>query len=324
MPASPEPLTERILPRAGLRRWLAIVGWCLIPFVRLVAVALLLAASGVTEDAFTWAAGRTTGALLNVYLIAVTLVGLPPVVAKLIAIGKLGGASTERVARWRGAVVPTTVIALLLTVLTESSIVEFGVATALSSPLPFVVSFAGNFLIRVPQAGAFWLSVVALLTVAALGRQPVPGRFPEDRSLGLKGVGQLVTTILFYYIVLLTPSVLVGTSRFQDFVAVLSLFALGLIALVVAVWTVHSRMAAERTRAVAEARAAYAKAYREAANHTDEDTARQLRVGRMLLDGAESIHEWPFDDRAQRVLGLLLSGVITGVVVRLAVFVLGI
>ena len=41
----------------------------------------------------------------------------------------------------------------------------------------------------------------------------------------------------------------------------------------------------------------------------------------MLLDGAESIHEWPFDERTQRIAGLLISSVITGVVVRLVILI---
>jgi hypothetical protein len=323
--ANPEPLTERILPRAGLARWLAILAWCSVPIVRLAAFALLLAGSGLADDPWNVFDGRIQGVLLNVYILAIVLIGTRPVAERLNAIGRLGGQSTERVASLQASATATLAIALFLTVTTESlQFSEFDASAIASAPLPFVVSFAGTFLMRVPQSAAFWVSVVALLTVAELGRQPVPGTFPEDRSLGLKSVGQLLTTILFLYVVLFTPTFLLGTSTLVGLITILALFALGLTAMLFAVWAMHKRMAAERKAAIDAARAQFAEAYRAARATASEANARRLEITRMLLDGAESIHEWPFDDRTQRIVGLLLSGVVTGVVVRLVIFSLGI
>jgi hypothetical protein len=323
--ANPEPLTERILPRTGPARWLAILAWCSVPIVRLAAFALLATASGLVDDPWTEVNARGTGTLLNVYILAVVLIGTRPVTVRLNAIGRLGGRSTERVASLQASATATLAIALFLTVTTELvQLSEFSSSDIASAPLPFIVAVVGTFLTRIPQSAAFWVSVVALLTIAALGRQPVPGTFPEDRSLGLKSVGQLLTTILFLYVVLFTPTFLLGTSTLVGLITILALFALGLTAMLVAVWAMHRRMAAERKAEIDGARAQFAEAYRAARTTANEANARRLDVTRKLLDGAESIHEWPFDDRTQRIVGLLLSGVVTGVVVRLVIFSLGI
>jgi hypothetical protein len=200
----------------------------------------------------------------------------------------------------------------------------YSVGTVLSNPLSFALAVLIGFLERVPQAIGLWLSIVALVTVARLGQQPVPGTFPEDRSLGLKAVGELLATILFFYVAIFVPLFLFGTAALPALIGAVAVFALVLIAMLVAAWSVHRRMAAERKVAVGAARAEYALAYRAAAVTASESAHRRLHVARLLLDGAESIHEWPFDDRTQRIVGILLSGVLTGVVVRFVVFTLGI
>jgi hypothetical protein len=323
--ANPEPLTERILPQAGLGRWLAIIAWSLVPMARLAVVAVLVAAAGLVDQPATQVSAHIGAALLNTYLLVVVLLGTRPVARRVAAIGRLGGYSTERVAGYQSSVLAAVLIALFLTFSTEVGVWgEFPASGVLANVLPFVVSFGATFVIRLPEAAAFWVFVIALLTVAALGRQPVPGTFPEDRSLGLKSVGQLLTTLLFLYVVLLVPSLVFGTSTLLGLLVILALMGLGMAAMLVAVWALHMRMAAERTAAVGAARSQFADAYRAARANATEENTRRLQATRLLLDGAESIHEWPFDDRTQRVAGLLLSGVITGVVVRLVLIALGV
>jgi hypothetical protein len=323
--ADSQPLTERILPQAGLSRWLAIVVWSLVPMLRLVVVAALVAAAGLVAGPGTYTGAHLSGALLNTYLLVVVLIGIRPIARRVGAIALLGGHSTERVAALQASVLVPILIALLLTVTTESvQLSDFSASAITSNPIPFAIAFLGTFVMRVPEGVAFWVFVVALLTVAALGRQPVPGSFPEDRSLGLKAVGQMLTTLLFLYIVILGPSLLFGTSTLIGLISILALMGLGLAAMLVAVWAMHMRMAAERAAAVGAARAQYAVAYRAARANPTDDATRRLQATRLLLDGAESIHEWPFDDRTQRIAGLLLSGVITGVVVRLVLIALGV
>ena len=49
-----------------------------------------------------------------------------------------------------------------------------------------------------------------------------------------------------------------------------------------------------------------------------------LLVAEAILRGAESIHEWPFDDQMQRVAAIVMTGVVTGIVVRFLGFALGV
>lgn len=320
--ANPEPLTERLLPRAGIWRWLAIAGWDSVPLVRLVLFLALITTIGLEGDTSAVITARFPGTLLNVYVLAIVLVGTRPVAERVAAIGRLGGQATEKVASRQASVVAVLLIMLSLAIpIIFGLFSDYGVATIASNALSFALYLAVSLLILLPEATALWVSVVGLLTIATLGRQPVPGTFPEDRSLGLKSVGQLLTMLLFLYVVILTPALIFGTSRLIDLLTVIGLFAFGVGAMLVAVWAIHVRMAAERTSAVAAARARYADAYRKATAQPNENTARRLEVSRMLLDGAESIHEWPFDERTQRIAGLLLSGVITGVVVRLVILI---
>jgi len=159
--------------------------------------------------------------------------------------------------------------------------------------------------------------------VAELGRHPVPGTFPEDRSLGLRRVGTLLTTILLFYTAILIPAFIFATSRFVDFVTVVGIASLGLGAMLVAVWQTHRRMTAHRAHEVDVATARYADAYRRAVANADPDAGSALQTAALLLEGAKSIHEWPFDDRTERVAGLLLTSVLAGLVVRLVLIGLG-
>jgi hypothetical protein len=212
----------------------------------------------------------------------------------------------------------------VLAVAGEASVMtEYGVQAIGRAPLAFGVELVMAVLIRFPQAVALWTGVVALATVAELGRHPVPGTFPEDRSLGLRKVGTLFTTILLLSVVVLVPAFIFGTSRLVDFLTVLGITLIGLASMVVAVWQIHRRMVAERAHEVEVATTRYAAAYRRAAADSGPDAGAALQTSQTMLDGAKSIHEWPFDDRTERLAGLLLSSVLAGVLVRLVLIGLG-
>jgi len=264
------------------------------------------------------------GSILNVYALLIVLVGVRPISQRLAQVAALGNEQTARVARLNGSTVGPLVLLSVLMVLGETStIVEFGMSAIVGAPLPFVVEFVFALLIRLPQAVALWTSVIALATVAELGRHPVPGEFPEDRSLGLRKVGTMLTTVLTLYVAILIPAFIFATSRVADLVTVVLIAMLGLAAMLVAVWQVHRRMVAERAREVAVATARYAAAYRKAAIDAGPEAGAELQTAQLMLDGAKSIHEWPFDDRTERVAGLLLTSVVAGVIVRLVLIGLG-
>jgi hypothetical protein len=319
------PLTERILPANGIARALIIGVWAAVPFVRLASFAVLAPVSGVLADRSAWLNEYLPGAFLNAYLIVIVLIGERIASSQLGSISHLGSERTVRLTRLNGSALVAVALALLLTVLTEASqVVDFGVAAIQGSPLPFVAAFVLAFVIRLPQAVAFWTSVVSLVAIAEIGRHPVPGTYPEDRNLGLKGVGRLLSTLPGLYVAAFVPIFVFGTAQLTDLAVTIGLFVVGLAAMLLAVWRMHQRMAAERLREVSAANERYAAAYRRAAANPNPQSGAAIQTAQALLEGAQSIREWPFDDQTQRVVGLLATSVLTGVVVRVALLALGI
>jgi hypothetical protein len=106
------------------------------------------------------------------------------------------------------------------------------------------------------------------------------------------------------------------------------IFLLGLGVMVLAVSRLHRAMVEERNAQVAQARERFAGAYRavEARRRPKalEAQAVELQAASAILQGAESIFEWPFDERMQRIAAIVVTGVITGLVVRLILLGLGI
>jgi hypothetical protein len=324
------PLTERLLPR-GPWRWAGIVGWSALPFVRILVFGLLGAAAGLAPDVGTLVNSHMSGAILNAYVIAVALLGTGILAKQLETLGALGGGEAARWTRHNRSIVVPLVLAVGLTFLNGASQVqEFGTQAVSGAPQVFGIDFLLTLLFRIPQATALYSTAIALLAVAELGRHPPPGTFPEDRSLGLGAVGELLTTVLFGYVAIFIPVLLFGTSgnvlapRVGEFLLIVGVLALGLAAILVAAWSMHRRLVAERARQVGAARARYAVAYRGALAGSEQGAGTALETARLLLEGAESIHEWPFNDRTLRVVGLLLTGVITGIVLRVAILTLGI
>ena len=317
------PVTERVLPHGRLR-WLVIAAWSAVPLARLGIFASLIAGAGLIAAPMDFVEIHFAGALLNTYVLLIVLLGIRPVTKRLVQVAALGNERTERVARLNGSTLGPLLLLLVLLVLGEiSTLIEFGGQAVAGAPVPFIVEFVFALLIRLPQAVALWTSVVALATIAELGRQPVPGSFPEDRSLGLRKVGTLLTTILLFYVSVLLPAFIFATARVADFLTVVTITLLGLAAMLVAVWQIHRRMVAERAHEVEAATRRYASAYRRAASDSQATAGSELQTAQLLLDGAKSIHEWPFDDRTERVAGLLLTSVLAGVVVRLILIGLG-
>ena len=318
------PITERLLPPRGRSRWLVIAAWCSIPLVRLLIFAPMLAAAGLVEAPMDVFQAHFFGAVLNAYVLLIVLLGIRPVTQRLRQVAALGNEQTERVARLNGSRVGPLMLLLVLTVLGEISLVtEYGGQAIAQAPIAFAVEFLFALVIRLPQSVALWTSVVALATVAELGRHPVPGTFPEDRSLGLRKIGTMLTTILLFYAAILIPAFIFATSQLPNLLTVIGIALLGLAAMLVAVWQIHRRMVAERAHEVEAATARYAAAYRQAAADPSADANSNFQSAQLMLEGARSIHEWPFDDRTERIAGLLLTSVLAGVIVRLVLIGLG-
>jgi hypothetical protein len=321
------PATERILPPGGSLRVVGIGLFVALPFIHLLAVWLLERATGVTSAGAEVLIDLLPGRFLNAYLTVLTLWGAAHVAARLREVRELTPEDVGPPADWRTWLLVPLLFMVVFTIGYEAERVSALPVSGRSVIPASVVSIGLSLLIRLPQASAFWTVVVALLAIARMHR--LPGTFPEDRTLGLRPVGALVTTTLLLYAAAFSPTFIVGVDRLTDLVLTGFVFVLGIGAIVLAVSRLHAGMVEERTRQVAEARARYARAYRAVAHAgaagktSAEAQAVELQAAGALLQGAESIYAWPFDEGMQRIAGIVLTGVVTGVVIRLIFLALG-
>ncbi len=316
------PLTDRLLPRSPGARVAVIAGFAVLPFVH-----LLVVASIAPEG---WAAAIAAGLpsrFVNAFLVVLSFWGAHHLGARLVEVCGLTHDHGPR-ATWLTWLMPPVVLDLVLGLANElTRLADLGPARAADDLPTLALSFVLALLIRLPQMAAFWTVVVALLMTARVDAEQLPGRYPDDRSLGMRPVGELVFVVFVMFSAAFVPVFLISEVSAIEFVPTIGLFVLGITAMVLAVWQVHRRMADERARQVSVAKARFAEAYRaaQAASGGGEGTAAEraldaaatrLSTAEALLRGAESIYEWPFDERMQRIVAIVLTGVVTGLIIR--------
>lgn len=318
------PITERVLAGTRLGPWLVGIVATL-PFVHLVGYWALLRSTGLTADGPESLASGVPMRLLNVYLIVLTFWAAGRISRQLRAVRVTLATSDDRPGTWTTWLLPPLLLDLVLGTANElGHLSAFRPEAAAAAPGPFAFSFAVGFLIRIPTLTAFWTAVIALLEVARLGRDGRLATFPEDRSLGFQGVGELVFELFGLLGAGFLP-VLLLSGGFGDLALNGALLGGSMAVMVLAIWRLHHRMTAARDDAITEARARYAQAYRGAAQApTDSTAGTALSTAEALLRGAESIHEWPFDERTQRLVAIVLTGVVTSLIVRLILYAFGI
>jgi hypothetical protein len=319
------PLSERLLPRGGRARWIAVALVATMPFVHLVAVWATERATGLTTTGPDALQGFVLGRFLNSYLIVLTIWAAGHIAARLREVRALAPEDVGPRADWRTWLLPPVVFIAMFSVPFELTRLELLPNIAGGRAATTVVSVLLQIPIRLTQASAFWTVVVAVLAVGRMHR--LPATFPEDRTLGLRPVGRLLTTTLLLYAAAFIPSFLFGVERLSDVILTSSIFILGLAVMVLAVSRLHRAMVEERDAQVASARARFARAYRAVQGDAEpkaiELHALELQAATAILQGAESIFAWPFDEGMQRIGGIVLTGVITGVVIRLIFLALG-
>ena len=316
------PLTERLLPGGGPGRVAGILLFAAFPFVHLAAFWALANATGFMSEGLGDLLQRVPGRLLNAYLAVPTILGTAVIARQIPTVRGLAGVSTGPPADWRTWLLPPVVFIVGFGFATIGGYsAEFGPERVAGSPVLFLgLSFIEIF-IRIPQATAFWTVVVALGAVADISR--LPGTFPEDRSLGLAPAGTLLTSIVLLLAATLIPSFLFGTQSPTDLVSIVLVFVFAMAALLFAVWRVHVLMAAERERVLTAARARYAPVYRSTLEGRPDPDAPTMSTVDALVKGAESIQPWPLDEGMQRILAIVVTGVTTGIIIRLILFALG-
>ncbi|MBA2255173.1 MAG: hypothetical protein H0W07_08675 [Chloroflexi bacterium] len=329
------PLTEFVLGRLGSLRPAWVVVLVLLPWLRDAVQFVLFRDAGLVGDG--WITARAPTAVTNSYLILLSIWGAARVTRQLVALegtdtgaGRDDGPMTARAGTPAAWLVPPVLLALLLTLVIEAGrIAEFGVAAARETPLPFALGAVIGFVMRLAPMTAFWTAVIVLVSLSRLGAPRVrPENFPPDRSLGMRPVGELAFSVFWLATAAFVPIFVIRSPSMLDVALSLGFFAVAGSVLVLALWRLHTAMARSKVICVEAARTRYAKAYRAALEDTDardvERRAHGLAVAEALLRGADSIQEWPLDERMIRVVALIGVGVTTGVTVRLLTLPLGI
>jgi hypothetical protein len=320
------PVSERVLPQGGAPRSIVVALFASTPFVHLLATWATERVTGLTNAGLDELAGFLPARVLNAYLILLTIWAADHIAARLREVRALVPEDVGPRADWRTWLVPPLVFIAMFSIPFELTRLEALPDEAAGRTATTIVSVILQVPIRLTQASAFWTVVVAVLAVGRMHR--LPGTFPEDRMLGLRPVGALLTTTLLLYAAAFAPSFLFGVERVSDVILTSFVFLLGLGAMVLAVSRLHRAMVEERNAQVGRARERFAVAYRAVEAQTRpkalEAQVVELQAASAILQGAESIFEWPFDERMQRIAAIVVTGVITGLVVRLILLGLGI
>ena len=220
-----------------------------------------------------------------------------------------------------GPVVLMLVFTVVTTVRTAALI---DVTTALTW-LP--VSVITNFCLM----SAFWVLCVTFWGLRRLGQHRLSlTAFPEDPSLGLSSVGRLAYTAFWVYAAAAAPILLVNIGEPIRLVMSLCVFLSGVILFFASLLGLHRQLKAARSEHIAWARALYAGVYdriRSGSSETLEEKAQSLLAAKSLVEDAESIQRWPFEDRRFRqiaaVVGTFVTFTATGIVTRLVALGLG-
>lgn len=220
-----------------------------------------------------------------------------------------------------GSLGPVALTVLLSIASGVSTLIAFTpVLATLDTPMLFVVAL--------PIAGFVWCYAVVLISVDRLGRRTLAlDPFPEDRSLGLRPVGNLVFTGFAILSVAAVLYLVFLGHYLVDILIGLGVFAFGVAVFVLSLWRLHMQMAAAKKAYVNQARSLYAQAYEPLRGNSDlvalREQADLLSAAEAIEKRAEAIYEWPIDDGMLRWLAVIGTGVVTSIVVRVLFALLG-
>ena len=322
------PLTERVLrrlpgPRLG---WIAV--WALAALFRLAALVVVLRLTGDTRRPVDLATtffreGQATFA----YVILVGLLAIPHLVRRITAlapaIDRLVASGSDpwpfqRLPSVRG---PVALAALRVALSTPSTVAEFGAAVA-------VVDIPLLFVVLLPIMTFVWTYGAILVGLDRLGRSRLAlDLFPQDRSLGLAPIGGAAIFGFWLIVVAAVPSLLLGTSDLTTFVLSVGVVLVTVGLFVLSMLRLHGQMRAAKARYVASTHALVADAYAPMRATNDlatlETSAAALNAAQSLADRADRILEWPIDERMVASMTVVVTGVVTSLLVRVVLDLLG-
>ncbi|HEV8353526.1 MAG TPA: hypothetical protein VGR24_04950 [bacterium] len=221
-----------------------------------------------------------------------------------------------------GGVSGPVVLTLLLTVFLSFTLFErYGLAVAAALVAPYLI-------INLPLMTLFWGYLALLVGLDRLGRRPLRlDRFPDDPSLGLRPVGALASTTLWIFAALTVPFLLVNIDSRLDLAVGLVFFLAGIGLFFLSMARLHRQMAAAKQRYLASTRALYAEAFAPVkASWSLQSLAERvplLGAAKALEDRALAIQEWPFDERTNSRIVILISGVTVAAISRFVLAALG-
>jgi hypothetical protein len=314
------PLTEAILAALPGPRLAWFVLWPLVAPLRPTLLFLILGLEFTTQRHATLPELYGVQAVFA-YVVLVALVGtamlvngvrrLPPVLERL-------GIDPDVTPVFRGLTSrlgPTILTLIVVAVATPSTYAGYGPVAALVD-LPLLA------IVALPIMTFVWTYLTILAGVGRLGGATLTlEAFPQDRSLGVGPIGSLTFTGLWLVFASAIPALLASGRDVTTFalVVVIVLVTVGLFVLSLA--RLHLQMAAAKRRYVELTRglvaAAYAPVAADAALPTLQERAPTLGAAQALADRAERILEWPVDERAVAFIGVVVTGVLTSLVVRL-------
>jgi len=244
-----------------------------------------------------------------------------PAVARL-AGGDARGVDHQVLLSLGGSVRGPVILTLVLTVIFTVTLIEpYGLRAAL-------VMIPATAIVNLPLMSLFWDGSRLLTGLDRLGRLPLRlDRFPEDPSLGVRPIGALAATALWIFAAMTVPNMLIAIDRRTDLIVTLLIFLVGVGLFFLSMTRLHRQMAAAKQRYLASARTLYAEAFEPIKSSWTlsalAERAPLLSAAKALEDRALAIQEWPFDERTNSRIVILISGVTGAAIARLVLRALG-
>jgi hypothetical protein len=169
-----------------------------------------------------------------------------------------------------------------------------------------------------------WTYVRLLIGLDRLGRARLALEpFPQDRSLGLGAIGSLAFRGFVLLVAAAVPTLIATTGNPTTFVIALAVLVVNIPIFFGSMWRLHLQMSGAKARHVNDARVLYAAAYEPL--RTDPSLsvlraqAQVLDAARAIEERAEHIQVWPIDEWLIAIIGFIVAGVTSGLVVRFIV-----
>ena len=312
------PLSERALRRLGEPRWLWIALWA----------STALFAPGVLLSVLTIEGEQTRVTSVQDLLVAQAVIGYVVIVC-IWGVGRLSRqllALEPDLVRLTNTVLPrealsqfTTILPpIVLTVIFEvvntiGTWNTYGAAAALAV-LPLLT------LSLLPIMTFVWTYLQLLLGLDRLGRAKLAlDLFPEDRSLGLGPVGALAFNGFVVLWAIVIP-ILIGNQNLPTLAASVGIVAILVALFFLSMWRLHRQMSAAKARYIAQTRDLFAQAYEPVRRSNSLDAlqaqAPLLGPAQALEERAERILEWPIDEGMTARVAIILTGIVTGLLLR--------